>query len=286
MLIDKQGRLFGKINIIDFFVIALLISIIPMALFPQVIFRKKKTIIIMNQPLIDIEVEAKVINCPPDLIGRIAVGDKELDNKGNVIGEVLYVGDPSSTKYTFILGPQDKTIVTDPTLKEVPVKLRLKVPAREEVYPSYNGQKVSVNSPFIFTTPKYSVKVALINDTLPLPEEWVHLQVKFMTLSPEINTVLNEGDIEKDQDGRIVGKLTKIESSVPTQVLAVKLEENKFVLVSDPLRKDIIADLELLCSEREGGLFFNNFQIKIGSWVTFSSDLYTVSGLITQLKKQ
>ncbi len=97
--------------------------------------------------------------------------------------------------------------------------------------------------------------------------------------------MITQGYIERNTQNRIVGRLKKIISINPSQVQALKLEEGKFVFINDPYRNDIVILLEILCTKRNRVLFFKEFSVKVGSMVTFVSELYSVSGEIIGIEK-
>lgn len=61
------------------------------------------------------------------------------------------------------------------------------------------------------------------------------------------------------------------------------MEENRFIFINDPYRTDVIAIIDILCTEKENTLYFKNFPVKIGSQINFTSDLYIVSGTIIEI---
>ena len=168
-------------------------------------------------------------------------------------------------------------------LTEVSVTLKLKAEIRENDWLYYQGQPILSNLPFIFKTNKYKLKVLPVMPAKQSKERWVEIKVKFSGLSPELSNIINKGHMEKDQNGRIVGKLKEILMTKPSQIQALKLEENRLVFINDPYRTDIVALLDVLCEVMEGEFYYKNYPIKIGSQITFSSRMYMVSGTIISI---
>ncbi len=144
----------------------------------------------------------------------------------------------------------------------------------------YKGGQILFNSPFDFSTNEYSVTAVPTITPTREREEWVKVKVKFIGLTSELASIINQGHIEKDIDGRVVGKLVDILTRKPTEIQALKVEEGRVLMLNDPYRSDVTASLDLLCTYINGELYFKNFPIKIGSYITFSSKLYMVSGMI------
>jgi hypothetical protein len=280
-IIDEKGRLFGKVNIIDFLVIIFLICLTPMLYFGYKLYKKSGKV---PAGSISIEMNCKFIKIKPEILKLISVGDKEIDKKGNQIGEITWIGESRSFKHQFDMGPmEDKYQIEDPTLKQLFVKLKLITEMREdELY--YNGNHISIDSPFRFETSKYSLKVVPAIEKIHI---WKELKVKLSGVSPGISKMINEGYIEKDRQGRIIGKLKTVLSTSPTQMSVIKLEDNKFVFINDPYRSDIVVILDVLCNaEDDGTLSFNNYPVKMGSQITFASDSYMVSGAIIGIENK
>jgi len=399
-IIDEKGRLFGKINVIDFLVIMFLFCFVPMFYFGYKFLTTKEAA--RGNEFITIEANCQLIKLNPGLLKDISVGDKELDENNQVIGEIVSLGQSEPYKYTFDVGEGQKIIKEDPTLKQVNVKIKLKTNIKKGcIY--YKNRQILANSPIEFRTNKYIVEaipyaedslvrveklelnvvlkdldektVRLIsvgdkeidanggviaeiikigktqNNTydiklgtasivlgedsskkemfvkiklkcdvsrdgrlyfkekeikydsllefqsnrytvkfklaqILLNEKWVELRVKFSGMIPELATVVTEGDIEKDTSGRLVGRLKKIISNTPTEMQAISLQDNKFVSISQPFQRDIIATLNLLCTEKEGMLYFKNNPVKIGNMITFTTNLYSAMGIIVGLESQ
>lgn len=284
-IIDEKGRLFGKVNIIDFLVVLFLCVLVFVFYSAYKIVTKEPPV--EPKEFLEFEIPCDLIKIKPEVLALIAIGDRETDEKNNTVGEIIWVGESKPAKYLVNLGSNEKYEVDDPTLRQLPVKLKIKTEKRlgdNNIYNIfYNNQKISIGEPFRFTTNKYAVEVI---PNLPTQKEaWVEIKVKFSAISPEINKLISEGYIEKDKKGRIIGRLNKIVSIHPSQVQALKVEEGKFIFVTDPLRNDVVAILEILCTKKEGSLYFKDFSVKTGTQMTFVSELYVISGEVIGIEK-
>lgn len=162
-LIDKNGMLFGKINIIDFLVIVFIICLTPMFYFGYRIFTENtKLNDMLKAEEIGIEAECEMAKLKPEIFKSIALGDTEKDNKKRSIGKIVWIGQSGPTKCKIILGPKEEYIAEDPVLVNLPAKIRMKVVfLGERIY--YGSQQISSGKPFYFKTDKYSAMVNLKN---------------------------------------------------------------------------------------------------------------------------
>lgn len=287
-IIDERGRLFGKINIIDFLTLLFLFSLVPMFYFGYRIAKIKSPEEAIGKQWIEMEFPCLLRGVDPEALNLIKAGDRQLDADGKQIGEVVEVGEARPHQYKIIFFPsggRDYLIKEDKVLKEVPVKLRLTMEIKDDNRIFYNGQPVAYDLPFDFDTGKYLVKTVAIlqppEDSLP--RRWVKVKVRFSGLSPELADIVNNGHIEKDNKGRIIGRIDEILERQPSAVQALKLEENNFTVINDPFRRDLTAVLSLFCLEDESGLYFKNYPVKIGSQINFSSKLYLINGTVINL---
>lgn len=95
---------------------------------------------------------------------------------------------------------------------------------------------------------------------------------------PEIADIIHEGDVEKDLSGQVVAKIDAVISSKQSEMLTFK--ENNLVMVNHPFLKEIVVSMKTFCAEKDEITFFKNFPVKIGNPITFSTDMYSISGII------
>ncbi|MFC1631069.1 DUF4330 family protein [Candidatus Omnitrophota bacterium] len=174
-LIDQNGKLFGKINIIDFAVILFLISLLPMVYFGKKILARN-----LYQPQLDLIEEAQVleperekvfitkeIDCTfikltPELAKLIAVGDQELDQDGEVIGEIIELGKIEPYQYRFNVSHKERMTSEDEILKQVQAKLKIKaVHNRGRDTLHYKDKQVLDFWPIVFKTDTYQVEASI-----------------------------------------------------------------------------------------------------------------------------
>lgn len=398
-IIDEKGKIFGKINIIDFLVIFFLISFIP----AFYIGHKQIT---MKPPeerkVIDLYIYGKLIKVKPEEANKINVGDEVVNNSGDVLAGILWIGKISPYQYIIDFGDESVISMEDSVLLELPVKLKLQVIIKDGKL-FYRERQLVIKSTISFNTSKYSLEflpLSLIvearsvneidmegvelyatfrgltenlakmikpgdiekdsygkviaevlnvgsiesdsvlinlgknnfircNDTtkkqvnaklkingilkngehlyfkdnlltsdsilefrtdkylakgklseLQSTKKWIQLQVKFSGIIPELANLIREGDTDKDSLGSIRGKLKNIIDNKPSDSYVLAIRDTKYVTVTNPFQRDIVAILDVLCDEKDRTLYFKNFPIKIGNMIAFSADLYNISGVI------
>jgi len=277
-IIDENGRLFGRINIIDLFVVIFLIGLIPLFFYSKRLAVKKP---VMIEEEIETEVTCRAIKIKPDIAGLISVGDQEADKDGKITGEVIAMGSVEAYFRRFDFGSGQFRILPHLSFKEVPLKLRLRAGVVDNKV-CYKGKPVAAGSSFVFKTAKYSLVCMPAENIFG---KWVEVKVRFPGVSPELSAMINGGHAEKNKDGKIIGKLNEVINMSPSQLSTLKAEEGRVVFINDPTHNDIIAGMELYCNEEDGTLYFKNFPVKVGGQITFSADLYIISGMIIDIKK-
>lgn len=286
-IIDEKGRLFGKINVIDFLVILFFIFLVPMSYYTyKIVYQKppkqetpKQETPKQEEPkkeFIEIEINCNLIKVSPEILLLIKVGDKSLDIKGDQIGEITWIGESRAYVYKFFSGPLiiNPLIIKDKVLKELPVKLKLKAEIRDNnLY--YNNQQISNISPLVFATDNYTVTA--------IPDEekqWVQVKVTFQHLLLKLSDIIKNQDIERDNEDRVIGIIKEVISKKTSVANAVDTQKREFISANIPSRIDITVLLNLLCNKKGNTFYFKTYPLKIGNQITFTTDLYVASGEI------
>lgn len=169
-IIDDKGKLFGRINIIDFMVILFLVCSAVMFYSAYKVINKKPPLLIPENHIRDDLGQKQKKNyvtldslnftftkLNPEISKGISIGDKEQDENGEVIGEIISLSNPETFIHKINTGQAEEKIVNDPNLQEIKAVLTLKVePRGSEVY--YKDRRVWKNSPIIFKTDKYEIE--------------------------------------------------------------------------------------------------------------------------------
>ena len=130
----------------------------------------------------------------------------------------------------------------------------------------------------------YGSRLAASKKPVEVKKVKVEVKIRFSRVVPELISVIKEGDADKDPRGSVVGVLKKVDDS--RQAGFVGLGKNDEVVVApDPTALEITATFDLTCSYKDGVLDYRGYQIKIGNNVVFSTDLYSMQGLVVGIKK-
>ena len=285
-LIDEKGRLFGKINVIDFLVVLFLLCLMPMFYFGYKIMTKKPMVEApQKREFVEIIIDCRFIKLKPEVLDAILVGDKELDENGQVIGQIVSLGESKPYMLEFSIGKGQKMVIEDVILKQIEAKVKLKVEVKKDkLY--YKDKVIKIASPLDFKTNKYSlsVVVALHKEVEEVEEKWLSLQLKFSEVRPEVAAAIQEGDIEKDFSDKTLAGIQSIRSNIPSQVLS--LRENEIITLGHPFNRDILVSLNVLCMKKEGVYYFKNYPVKLGNNIVFCTDSYSILGVIVGMEKE
>ncbi len=223
---------------------------------------------------VEMEVSCNFIKIEPEILKLISSGDKELDSNGETIGEIVWVGEARSHQYLIEIGDNKKEVIKDNAFKDLPVRLKIKA---EEKDGKFYYKHFFVNGEVVFKTERYAVTGRLTGLN---KEKWAKIKVRFSGMTPELNALVKAGHIEKDKTGRIIARMSAVINSMPQEIKMIDPQEKRFIFLSDPYMNQMVVLMELLCTEEDDGLYFKRFPIKIGGGISFSSDLYVLSGTI------
>lgn len=172
-IIDGKGRLFGKLNIIDFFVLALLVFFIPVSYFGYKIIVKKPldaTKLVDNTETILFTV--RVYNLAPEIVKIITPGDlqilKVLDERRHVyaavpIAKIVSIVDDSEPEISRGVGAGK---VPNGKIRPENRDLTLKIEATcERQYADYyfDNVMVKIGRNFAFSTITYAIDGLIID---------------------------------------------------------------------------------------------------------------------------
>jgi hypothetical protein len=286
-IIDEKGRLFGKINIIDFLVILFLISLTPMFYFGYKIFTKK-TSVKTEEPKIytEMEINGKFTKVGPDTLKLITVGDKELDETGKVIGEITSIEEVNPYIYNFNIGSEKTITKEDPALKEIFLRLKLIAEVKDNnLY--YKDKQIFLNSLLNFKTNKYTVDFipakgkGYIANLEEIKEIKIDLYIILKSLTKDMLQLISVGDREVGEDKEVVAEILNIDK-IEDNFYEINLSEGSFTIGEDGSgKKQVFVKMRLKCLIDEAGqLYFKNNRITDKSILEFKTDKYTVFGKI------
>jgi hypothetical protein len=160
-VLDKQGMLFGKINIIDFLVIVFVSFLSPIFFFSYKAFEKSRLAAIKEvgkKEFVYITLKCLFIKLDPRIAKDINLGDQEFDQDKKVVGEIIWLGRVSPYAYELEIGTKEKLTIYNYRFKQIPAVLHLRLEIRgNNIF--YNGRQLLNKEPFEFKTDKYKVAV-------------------------------------------------------------------------------------------------------------------------------
>ena len=166
-IIDEKGRIFGKINVIDFIIVLFLIFLIPMSYYGYKLSQQKTHNKYNNETKkITIEVRALASRVIPEKVALVSVGDKEYI-ESHVLGEITSIVSNKPSREVFLSQTEEKIKFLDhPFLKDIELIFTLKI-KKENSQIFYQKVPIKIGNNFIFKTSKYNLKcqiLEIIND--------------------------------------------------------------------------------------------------------------------------
>ncbi|MBL7129850.1 MAG: DUF4330 family protein [Candidatus Omnitrophica bacterium] len=286
--IDEKGRLFGKINVIDFLVILSLFCILPAFYFGYKI---------LNRPTVTEErgvftsIDAYAILKDLSLEGAklISVGDKELDDNGNVIGEILDIDKIESNFIEIDLSEEETIVKEDVKRKQASVKMRLtgRINGNDILY---KENKIKIGSMIDFKTAKYRAKGIIISKISEPSREIkvsksgfnpIIVSLLFRNLSPEIARLVSEGDFETGGDGDTIAKVLAVGKPEPYSY-KVDLGGGNYATRTDSQKRQLLVKMEIM-GRIEGNVFyFRDKRIALDSRIEFNTNKYNIKGMVVK----
>ena len=289
-IMDEKGRVFGKINLIDLLVILFFLCLLPGVYFGLKTLTKEEPVeVVASKKIykeIEIEIDCLLTRLTPENIKIMTVGDKEIDLSGNVIGEIVKLGEVSdfyNYEYLFDIGQKQTIAKVAPILKQRKVRLRVKAELREQnLY--YNNVLIKIDSPFSFSTSGYSA--------MAIPEgDEVMIVVKFRSVIPELAELISAGDqwvvYRADKSKKVLAEITRVVSNEPAEILQKKNGADELVLLNHPQFKDVVVEIKVLCTLDKDSLYCNGNPIRVGALFEFINKDYELqlqsAGLILEV---
>ena len=112
---------------------------------------------------------------------------------------------------------------------------------------------------------------------------WVDVSMKVSRVVPELVEVIKPEDFEIGDSGRKIGVLVKIDKMIPSATLVLANDSTHFTLINDPITKDVMITLRLLCKNESGFFYYKNLPVKVGGAIIFSTGEYDITGTILKV---
>lgn len=277
-IIDEKGRLFGKINIIDFLALLFLLCVLPLFYFGYKIFRKPAAQIVLPQKPTSLDVYCRISNLKPAELERIGVGDVFIDDAGNKIGQILSVGQPGIYSYSIDLGNGHIVAFQDTERRQVLVKARILGEVRNDAF-YYRGEKTSIGSKIQLKTDKYNVEGLIDSETRSSFLELVEININLKPLEPEEVKSISVGDVFVDDAGNNIGEILSVgEPQVYTY--DVDLGNGNIASHQDPARRQVLINASILGEVRNGAFYYKEKKIIIGSQIQLKTKKYALGGIV------
>lgn len=282
-IIDDKGRIFGKINIIDFIIILFLISLLSMFYYGYKLFyfHPKPEKKFYAQTL---SIKGLVYDIDSEVLNKINKGDKAFDIYGNEIGEITEVGGVKKIKRKIDIG-QDKYMFLDDT--KLSLKLKLKGNLKDNVF-VFNGQGLRYGQSINFKTPEYNLKVLVI------PKEGqedkfktARIRILAENVFPEVADLVSVGDREYMEDNQteenfLPGKIVSILRKDNSRVALINKDE-KVEFFGYSRHKEIELVLSLNIMKKKELIYYKDVPIKVGSIFTFKTVKYNLNCRVLEI---
>lgn len=224
-IINEKGMLFEKINVIDFLVIIFLLSLTPMFYYGYKLFyrqpdtQKGQNVAMEKEKFVETELNFVFKKIAPEVLSLISVGNKELGEDGEVMAEILSLGEVRPYNYEFNIG-SSKKIIADPVLKDLPVTLRIKARIRQNnLY--YKDSQISDNSVIYFLADKYKAEalytpslVVNNNRTEEIQSSIKIIEQKLRESESEESQLQNKINLLEGKINSLVDKIVSLETSL------------------------------------------------------------------------
>ncbi len=235
-IIDRNGKLFGKINIIDFLVVLFILLVLIIG--ARIIFFHKKSITYAAIQVCEgRDSKGNIFNCGkvPYFIGDAMEKGDVVKSFGKVIAQIVDVD------------TEDK----DESKKDVLIELEMLTDVKKQgLY--FRNQELRVNMPISFKTSKINIDGVItklsskrINITKPYTEKYV--EIFFSNVPPEIFEVLSKG-MKSMYNGKVVTEVIDFEAISGVGV-----------------NKDVSIKAMLLVKYKEGGFWFEDQKLQVGA---------------------
>src|SRR3989344_4985910 len=269
--IDEQGKVFGKINVIDFIIIVFVI--LALIVVVKIVFLQPKEIVYATIQICE-KSGNNVINCgsvPYYMSNAVNKGDN-IKSGGKVVLEILNI---NSLDVNLEKEGESR--------KDVLLEVRMKVNKKTDgLY--FKGQVVKIGSPVFFSTQDINIAGVVTKIGEQNISEQLFPKIVLVNIKGEkqcISDSISVGDKEITGKGIILAEV--IEKQVSDAEIQVITESGDVLKKFSPIYKDIKLKVKISAENREDQLIFRNDAVKIGKSISFNFPKVSVKGVITEL---
>ncbi|MBI3090340.1 MAG: IPT/TIG domain-containing protein [Candidatus Tectomicrobia bacterium] len=240
MIVDRHGRLLGKVNLLDACVLVILAALIPLGV---VAFR-----------VLNVETP-KIVSIHP------------ARSSSNDVITLTIRGENFYPPLQVRVGPLTLTPKTPADGRAISVEL----PAAELPPGEHDVLVMNPNG----LTAKSAMKFA----RLVKPDIEVDAFVRFQMLRAEDRAFLTPGQVFQDRDGQEVARLQRLGRFRPA-VERIRLGKEQFFERAVPEHFDVTLRLHLLASYRDGRLLFGDKPLEVNAPLTLQMPRHAISGKV------
>lgn len=285
--IDDKGRIFGKINIIDFIIILFIISLLPMFYFGYDLIYKEKPIKTVKRNT-SVTIDGIIYDPDNQVLKNIRPGDIFIGQDGEKMAEIINVSTLQKTRRKIKIGNEYHNIEQNSLF----LTLKMYGSVKNEDF-IFNNTSLSNKKQIPFRTSAYTANIHLkekgkeeicFNRT-------IQVKVLIKRTFPEIASIISAGDKEVTLCGdntTPVGEIASIISKKQYKVIRLKkLADVKKTMITEeyPDLIDIELILNLKVLQKNDGFYYKNSPIKIGQYIEFQTLKYKFDGFVLDLKK-
>lgn len=249
-IIDSKGRLFGKINIIDFFLLVFVLLIIILGM--KFLKPKEK---------VEISLQMELSNQSAYIAKNINVGDIILEDDEKA-GEI--------TGLTFL--------PASGTNKNIIISLKLFADSKNNKL-FFNNQMLKIGNELSIELKDVIIEGVILHISKKEEREFAkkRVTVKMYNQSSWIADLLRIGDSELS-GGKEIAKI--IDKDVEPAEMIVISQDGEVFLREHPTNKDITLTLEVVAEKVGGSYFFHGSELKAGNNLMLETSSINVNGVI------
>lgn len=296
-IIDKQGRLFGKINLIDFLVVLFILYLVPTFYFGYKLFNKhkkvevskKETPTIVPSKIAYLDVYCRVRSLSLEEVKLISVGDRD-NEKGKILGEILTVSKPEDDFYPIDFG-YGKTVHLK-NFRKIFIKVRLLGEIKDNAF-FWKGERMFIGSKISFVTDKYRInclvesaeeetKTTIGSESKPifLPRlETMELNLTLKGLALDKAKLVTVGDVFLDDNGNKLGEVLYV-SEPAVYSYTVDLGGGNIITPQDTNHRQIRIKVRLSGEVRDNAFFWKGERVAVGSKLNLKTDEYKTEATV------
>jgi len=263
-IIDSNGRLFGKLNIID---LALIIIIIMVAIAGYKFLNQNQDAV-MNKPGHSL-VQVEVISQPAYILDNIESGDIIYDNN-EIIGVV-----------------QRKHIIKNTAVgSDMIIEIQMNVSTDKSAQLLINGEPITIGSGFKITTSKLRINSVIVGyDQFSIPLKTVQKSVKMISVNHEqwLLEALEVGNQVKNEKNKITAEIIEIDTT-PSELLIADDATGYIKIITHPDKIDLILSLQLEILMFGDSMLYQGQELIIGKQLKLATDTAYIQGEIIEIK--